>query len=71
MLSHGTVHRCGDKIGLPDPRLTLAQRQMKIVHTYSTAGSTMGVFVGCLLGMAPLLFMDQKAKEAERAAAKH
>jgi len=71
MLLHGSINKGADRLGLPDPRLTLAQRKLPVVHLWSTAGSTVGVFVGCLLGMCPLLFMDQTKKEEERAAAKH
>jgi len=71
MLLHGTISKGADKIGLPDPRLTLAQRKLPIVHYWSTGGATVGVFVGCLLGMTPLCFMDQTKKEEERSSAKN
>lgn len=70
MLLHGSIHRWSDKVGLPDPRLTNGQRKMHVVHNWSTFGSCVGVFVGCLLGMLPLLLMDQTKKEEERAHAK-
>eukprot|EP00928_Gymnodinium_smaydae_P043701 TRINITY_DN29235_c0_g1_i1.p1 TRINITY_DN29235_c0_g1~~TRINITY_DN29235_c0_g1_i1.p1 ORF type:complete len:313 (-),score=61.15 TRINITY_DN29235_c0_g1_i1:242-1123(-) len=70
MLLHGTITKGADKLGLPDARLTLAQRKLPSVHAWSTAGSTLGVFLGCLLGMLPLLFMDQTKKEEERAHSK-
>jgi hypothetical protein len=70
MLLHGTITRGADKLGLPDSGLTLAQRRLPIVHYWSTGGSTRGVFCGCLLGMTPLLLMNQTKKEEERAAAK-
>jgi len=70
MLLHGSITKGADKIGLPDPHLTLAQRKFPEVHYWSTAGSTIGVFTGCLLGMTPLLFMDQTKKEEERSHSK-
>mmetsp|Transcript_131101 Transcript_131101/g.327083 ORF Transcript_131101/g.327083 Transcript_131101/m.327083 type:complete len:280 (+) Transcript_131101:67-906(+) len=70
MLLHGSINKGADRLGLPDPRLTLSQRKLPVVHHWSTAGSTVGVFIGCLLGMTPLLFMDQTRKEEERACAK-
>jgi len=70
MMLHGTINKGADKLGLPDPRLTLAQRKLPTVHLWSTAGATVGVFVGCILGMAPLLIMNQTKKEEERANAK-
>lgn len=71
MLLHNTINRFAQKIGLPDAQLTLSQRKLPKVHTATTIGSTMGVFIGCLLGMTPLLFMDQGKKEEERASKKH
>jgi len=71
MVFHGTIHRWSEKLGLPDPHLSLQQRKLPSVHNWSTLGSTVGVFTGCLLGMTPLLFMDQTAKEEQRAHAKH
>lgn len=70
MLLHGTITRFATKLGLPNPNLTLAQRKLPVVHSWTTAGSTVGVFVGCLLGMLPLLVMDQKKNEADRSNAK-
>eukprot|EP00933_Yihiella_yeosuensis_P054588 TRINITY_DN53071_c0_g1_i1.p1 TRINITY_DN53071_c0_g1~~TRINITY_DN53071_c0_g1_i1.p1 ORF type:complete len:323 (+),score=59.06 TRINITY_DN53071_c0_g1_i1:28-969(+) len=70
MLLHGTITKQADKIGLPDPRLTLAQQKLPRVHYWSTAGSTIGVFTGCILGMSPLLFMNQTEKEEARSAGK-
>jgi len=70
MLLHGSINKGADKLGLPDARLTLAQRKLPKVHHWSILGSTVGVFTGCLLGMTPLFFMDQTRKEEERACAK-
>lgn len=71
MLSHGTIHKASGKLGMPEARLTLHQQKLPAVHYSYTFGSTVGVFLGCLLGMAPLLFMDQTAKEEQRAHNKH
>merc|ERR1712232_1078575 len=70
MLLHGTITKGAGALGLPDAHLTLAQRKLPLVHFWSTAGSAIGVFAGCMLGMLPLLFMDQTKKEEERAHAK-
>lgn len=66
MMLHGTINKAADRLGLPDAKLTLAQRKMPVIHMWTTIGSCCGVFFGCLMGMCPLLFMDQKKKEAER-----
>jgi len=70
MLLHGTINKWADRLGLPEARLTLAQRKLPNVHWWSTFGSTVGVFSGCLLGMTPLIFMNQTKKEELRAAGK-
>jgi hypothetical protein len=70
MILHGTIHKWSDKLGIPDPHLTLAQRKLPRVLLWTTVGSTVGVFTGCMLGMAPLFFMNQTKKEEERAATK-
>merc|ERR1712194_781296 len=63
MLLHGTITKLSGKLGLPEAQLTNSQRRKPEVHFYSTAGATVGVFTGCLLGMCPLFFMNQTAKE--------
>ena len=38
------------------------------MHTVAkTGGSVLGVTIGCLLGMLPLLWMDPDKREAEKA----
>lgn len=40
------------------PRLSTLQQSMRSVRLANVAGAVLGVTLGCLLGMAPLLFMD-------------
>lgn len=40
------------------PTLTRAQRRHRSVRAARLAGSCVGISVGCLLGMVPLLFWD-------------
>ena len=67
---------CGDaveataaKLHLPQHGLTKAQRNLKQTRFYHTMGGTVGIVVGCVLGMTCLLFMDtdraDKAKKAK------
>ena len=51
-----------DSLGLEDPHLTHAQRNMDITRWYNTLGGVVGISIGCLLGMFPLLFISS-AKE--------
>jgi len=45
------------RFGLPDPNLSTSQRSMLSARTAGVSGTMMGVVVGCILGMFPLLFM--------------
>ena len=58
MVLHGTLERYAERIGLPDPRLTIYQRGLPVVHTVRTVAGISGVVLGCVLGMFPLLFMN-------------
>ena len=46
------------KLGLPDPMLTTEQLKSAAVKRTTLISSAVGIAVGCLLGMLPLLFMD-------------
>ena len=46
------------KLGLPDPMLTTEQLKSSAVKRTTLISSAVGIAVGCLLGMLPLLFMD-------------
>jgi hypothetical protein len=56
----GIIERFADKLGLPNPRLTAAQRQRSAVKSLMMAARTIGIITGCLLGMFPLLFMRHR-----------
>jgi len=63
MSIHGFIENTANKLGLPDPHLTLHQNNCEAVRKARTLGSMFGITVGCLLGMLPLLFMDPEAKQ--------
>lgn len=50
------VERMAAKLGVQAPALTLEQLELPISRIASTAGRAVGVTIGCLLGMAPLMF---------------
>lgn len=54
----GIIERFADKLQLPDPKFTLAQSRLNLVHTVSQVSKTVGIFLGCFAGMFPLLFID-------------
>lgn len=45
-------------MGIPAPKLSVAQRDTNVVRACQLAGTCWGVTVGCLLGMVPLLFLN-------------
>lgn len=57
MLLHGVIERCANALRLPDPQLTIHQMQRQSTHVVKTVGSVLGILIGCLLGMLPLIFM--------------
>ena len=68
--SGGLVDAFVTKLHIPQHGLTLAQLGMKRSRTYHTIGGSLGVLLGCLLGMTSLFFIDttkadrmRKAKE--------
>ncbi|KAA8493771.1 Transmembrane protein 65 [Porphyridium purpureum] len=50
------------KLGLSGPSLSAPQMAMPIVKTTTTIACMIGISIGCLLGLAPLLFMDQEKR---------
>ena len=69
MVLHGTIERFAGAIGLPDPRLTVGQRHAQTVKNVKMGSGILGVMIGCVLGMFPLLFIsrdEEKIAEAKR-----
>ncbi|XP_037807487.1 uncharacterized protein LOC119600955 [Lucilia sericata] len=60
------VERGCEYLGLKPPDLTPIQMEMKSSRRAANYGRIIGITVGCLVGMFPLLFMDRKAIEDER-----
>lgn len=46
------------KLGVPQAQLSHSQTQLPRVRRIGLASGSAGIFVGCILGMAPLLFID-------------
>ncbi|KAE9044087.1 hypothetical protein PR003_g4393 [Phytophthora rubi] len=51
------------RLGLPVPTLTNEQMLLKQTRLAKVVGSSIGVTIGCLLGMVPLLFLETRDKE--------
>lgn len=66
------IASCSDnlitKIGFTQPELTPIQMNMRITKFFLKSGRIVGVTVGCIIGMSPLLFLrhDDEKKEAEK-----
>ncbi len=55
---------CATTLKMPVPKLSSAQRQLRTVRMFSQGGTAIGMTIGCILGMIPLLFID--ANKADR-----
>ena len=58
-----SIEQLCDKLGLPSAGLTASQicsASARAVHVLSQA---CGIALGCILGLFPLLFLDQEAKQ--------
>uniref|UniRef100_M4BAQ6 Transmembrane protein 65 n=1 Tax=Hyaloperonospora arabidopsidis (strain Emoy2) TaxID=559515 RepID=M4BAQ6_HYAAE len=54
------------RLGLPVPALTTEQMMLKRTRLAKVVGSSVGVTIGCLLGMVPLLFLHTRDKDDSR-----
>ncbi|KAK5644694.1 hypothetical protein RI129_005994 [Pyrocoelia pectoralis] len=57
------VERLATRIGYTPPKLSPIQMEMPISRHSANIGRVIGVTLGCLLGMFPLMFTDHKKKE--------
>ena len=57
---------CANHLNLPVPNLTTAQRQLRSVRFASQWGCGIGVTIGCIIGMFPLLFIDSNKVQAKK-----
>jgi tRNA-specific adenosine deaminase 1 len=55
------------RLGLPAPNISATQRQLRSVRFAGQFGTTVGMVIGCIIGMFPLLLIDsnkvQRMKE--------
>ncbi len=54
--SGGYIEHFCAKIGVSAPSLTLEQLDLSVTRAAGYAGRAIGIVIGCILGMAPLLF---------------
>eukprot|EP00736_Rhodelphis_marinus_P001038 Rmarinus@m.21136 len=53
-----TIEALAIKLGARQPNLTKAQQTMTITKSFAIGGTVVGVCIGCMLGMVPLVFLD-------------
>uniref|UniRef100_A0A6M2DZB9 Putative product n=1 Tax=Xenopsylla cheopis TaxID=163159 RepID=A0A6M2DZB9_XENCH len=57
------VERAAAYVGFKPPKLTPIQLDMPCSHRAANLGRVVGIIAGCLLGMIPLLFINEKAED--------
>ena len=57
---------CTKYLNIPAPNLTSAQRQLRSVRFANQFGCAIGIVVGCIIGMFPLLFIDSNKIQARK-----
>ncbi|TDH73472.1 uncharacterized protein CCR75_003093 [Bremia lactucae] len=60
------IENCCVRLGLPNSSLTSKQMLLKSTRIAKVSGSIIGVTVGCLLGLAPLMFLQTRPKETSK-----
>ncbi|KAK9730368.1 Transmembrane protein 65 [Popillia japonica] len=53
------VERLANKVGYSPPRLSPMQMDLPVSRNFANLGRVLGVTLGCILGMVPLLFFRQ------------
>ena len=59
------VEHWSAKLGIHAPPLTLEQMQLTSCRITANAGRALGVMFGCIIGMIPLLFIENNKDEEE------
>lgn len=59
------VERMANQIGFRPPKLSPMQLDMTCSRNSANAGRVLGVTLGCILGMCPLLFRKNKEEEGK------
>merc|ERR1712178_127661 len=48
---------------MPQANLTREQAQLPVVRRVNTVAGPLGILIGCIFGMSPLLFRDEEKRE--------
>lgn len=66
MQVHGFVEKLVQRLNLPIPPLTVAQRRSQRVFLAGHIGGTIGIATGLTLGLVPLLFITDEDEKADQ-----
>eukprot|EP00929_Paragymnodinium_shiwhaense_P051351 TRINITY_DN25859_c0_g1_i1.p1 TRINITY_DN25859_c0_g1~~TRINITY_DN25859_c0_g1_i1.p1 ORF type:complete len:322 (+),score=85.42 TRINITY_DN25859_c0_g1_i1:121-1086(+) len=61
-----TVERFTSKCGLPQAELQPSQMSLPVVRRVQAASSSIGILIGCIIGMTPLLFRDEEKADIKK-----
>jgi len=61
----GVIEEVSTKLGLPDPNVSRKQQKTKTARFVRHAASVVGIALGCIAGMVPLLFLPDKEDECK------
>jgi len=67
LMTSGGIEAGASKIGCDEPTLSAWQRRLTRVKVFRYAGSILGLVVGCIAGMVPLLFVRHDNKSTRDA----
>jgi len=59
------VEAFASKVGIPSPQMTMQQMSLPVARWTMLAASVVGISIGCLIGMVPLLFLTTDVTTAE------
>lgn len=60
------VEKLAEMSGVKPPKLTPIQLEMKSSRRAANMGRVLGITIGCLLGMCPLMFMENEPKDVDK-----
>jgi len=60
----GLIERYAERLGMPPHQLSQSQLKTREAQLWASAGNAVGVFIGCILGLFPLAFIDGDAHKA-------
>ena len=62
----GVIESFAARLGVEAPPLTRAQQQLRVSRFTVHAGSAIGISIGCIIGMFPLLLLNRDEEEIHR-----